>query len=195
MSRIGLAACYYLKRKRPDRSEHEKESAMNEVTEHFTDARKRARCRFHEQFERTLAYELFSPMREYQAGRFELLKEACWNFCCEETRTQIRGARARHAVHLLGLLKKELGDPSWLSDNEASALDTLLEKLQSLASSRRKGRRPDNLGQIFRRNMDVFLSRPVLTKQGCRALSRLEADEVLCGDGSLLSRSIRTALA
>jgi hypothetical protein len=156
---------------------------MDEITEQPTlqEARKRARCRFQEQFERTFAYELFSPMRKYQVGRFELLKDACWNFRCEETRTQMRGARAGRALSLLGRLKKELGDPTWLSENEAVALDTLLEKLQSLAKSKTKGRRRDALGQIFRRNMDVFLSRAVLTKQGCRALSRQEADEVLAG--------------
>jgi hypothetical protein len=156
---------------------------MNEVTEHHTiqEARKRARGRFQEQFERTFAYDLFSPMRKYQVGRFELLKDACWNFRCEETRTQMRGARAGRALSLLGRLKKELGDPTWLSENEAVALDTLLEKLQSLAKIRTKGRRRDNLGQTFRRNMGVFLYPAVLTKQGCRALSRQEADEVLAG--------------
>jgi hypothetical protein len=156
---------------------------MNEVTEHLTtqEARKRSRDRFQEQFERTYAYELFSPMREYQLRRFELLKDACWSFRCEETRTQMRGARAGRALSLLGRLKKELGDPTWLSENEAAALDTLLEKLQSLAKRRTKGRRRDNLGQTFRRNMDIFLYPAVLTKQGCRALSRQEADEVLAG--------------
>src|ERR1700733_7252628 len=124
---------------------------MNEVTEHLTtlEARKRARSRFQEQFERTYAYELFSPMRKYQVGRFELLADSCWNFRCEETRTQMRGARAGRALALLGRLKKELGDPTWLSENEAAGLDTLLEKLQSLATNKTKGRRPDNLGQIF----------------------------------------------
>jgi hypothetical protein len=183
MSRIGFVICYNLESKWPDRSHLEKESTMNEVTEQLTiqEARKRSRYRFEEQFERTFAYELFSPMRKYQLGRFELLKDACWNFRCEETRTQMRGARAGRALSLLGRLKKELGDPTWLSENEAAALDTLLEKLQSLAERRTKGRRRDNLGQTFRRNMGVFLYPAVLTKQGCRALSQQEADEVLAG--------------
>jgi hypothetical protein len=154
---------------------------MDEVTEHLTiqEARARARSRFQDQFEQTFAYDLFSPMRKYQREQFERIKDTCWSFRCEESRAQMSGARAERTLSPLRRLKMELGDPTWLSDNEAAALDTLEQKLRKLASSRKKGRRRDNLGQIFRRNMWVFLYPAVLTKQGCRALSRQETDHVL----------------
>ena len=110
-SRIGFATCYYLESSRIGLigPSLRRNRLLDEVTKHQTiqEARKSARGRFQEQFERTFAYELFIPMRKYQMGRFELLKDACWNFRCEETRTQMRGARARRALSLLERLKKE----------------------------------------------------------------------------------------
>lgn len=156
---------------------------MQEVTSHLTiqEARKRARSRFDERFERTSAYELLSPMRKYHSRRFELLKDCCWGFRCEENRAQMRGARANRALSLLERLTRELGDSTWLSESEAAALDTLEEKLRNLASSRRKGRRRDSLGRAFRRNACVFLNPGFLTTGDRRALSREAADEALSG--------------
>jgi hypothetical protein len=156
---------------------------MDEVAEHLTiqEARKRARSRFDDRFDRTFAHNLFSPMSKYHRGRFELLKDSCWSFRCEENRAQMRGARAKRALSLLARLERELGDPTWLSENEAAALDTLEEKLRNLASSRTKGRRRDSLGQAFRRNAWVFLNPGYLTTGGRRALTSEAADAVLSG--------------
>jgi hypothetical protein len=143
------------------------------------EARERAKAAFHAKFERTLAYQLLSLMRAYDPTRLERLEAACWSFRCAAIRKELKGARARQALSLLGRLERELGEPSWPDEQVAVALDLLREKLQSMASKRGPGRPRDSLGQTFRRNMQIFFSRAVLTEGGWRALSRGELDEIL----------------
>lgn len=139
----------------------------------------RARLAFHEKFQHTLAYQMLSPMSAYQPGRLERLEEACWGFRCAEARKELKGAGADRALLLLGRLKEELREASWLPEHVPVALDTLNDSLQLLASKKRQGRPRDNLGQTFRRNMRIFFRHGVLLKDGCRSLSQQEIDEIL----------------
>ncbi|HLM79366.1 MAG TPA: hypothetical protein VE957_13785 [Terriglobales bacterium] len=154
---------------------------MEESSEYLSvkDRWNRARSLFHEQFKRTLVYELLSPMGKSQAARLQRLEEACWDFRRFETRSGLKGARAARALSTLLRFRQELGEPIWLPENVAAALDYIAEDLQVVASAARKGRPRDSLGQAFRRNMEIFLSPAVLTKDGYRTLPQEEMDRIL----------------
>lgn len=139
----------------------------------------RAKATFHAQFLRTQAYEWLSPMRAYDGGRLERLEDACWRFRCAATRKELKGPGANRALSLLLRLKRELGEPCWLPEQVPTALDTLQDELQRLASKRPQGRPRDGIGQTFRRNMGLFFSHQVLLKSGYRVLLKSEIDDLL----------------
>lgn len=139
----------------------------------------RAKLDFHDKFQKTIAYQMLSPMNRYQQGRLERLEEACWRFRSAAARKELMGARAERILVHLERLGEELREAIWLPEHVPPALDTLRDSLEFLASRKRQGRPRDSLGQTFRRNMWIFFSPGVLLKDGWRSLSRLEIDEVL----------------
>lgn len=155
---------------------------MSQIVEYVSilEKHRQARAEFHEQFEKTLAYRLLAPMAEYNASRLKRLEEICWEFRRSEARGELKGAPALRALGTLSLLREQTRELIWLTENEMKAIDHVAESLINAASTSKKGRRRDSLGQTFRRIMGIFFLPALPTKDGCRALSREEKDEILC---------------